>query len=303
MNLLVKRVFFAVLALVLLAGAEGCHKKKHGLDEEQILTVEELWAKSQTALKKHRNSTARRYLDQIVLREDSGDLKDPATLAIADSYYDEKGIEALVEAISRYQTFLQFHPTHPEAPKCQYRIGLCHLEMMETPDRDVSPALNAAVAFRNVVENYPESAFAEPAKHKLAGVNDMLAAHEIKAGDFYLKGGQWRAAVARYRQVVDKYPTYWNLPLIHFRLAEALAAEGLVEEAKIHYNLVMSQAPGTRLSKDAQERLDRLGRDAAKESRHKKKDLPNDPLLKPKEKHQSDAPWWKFWKRDHDEKG
>lgn len=301
MNLLAKRALFALLALVLLAGAAGCHKKRHGLEEEQILTVEELWAKSQTALKKHRTSTARRYLDQIILREDSGDLKDPATLAIADSYYEEKGMEALVEAISRYQTFLQFHPTHPEAPRCQYRIGLCHLEMMETPDRDVSPALNAAVAFRNVTENYPESSYAEPAKQKLAAVNDLLAAHEIKAGDFYLKKEQWRAAVARYRVVVEKYPTYWNLELVHFRLAEALASEGQAEEAKLHYNLVISQAPGTKLAQEAQKRMDQLSRKSEKEAGRKSKGLPKDPLLKPKEKKVDGTPWWKFWRRSREQ--
>lgn len=288
-----RRALVPVLALALLAPAAACHKKPKAakVSEESILTVSQLWEKGEAAMKKGHNVTARRYFDQITLREDAGDYKDRATLAIADSYFEDRTIEGYAEAISRYQTFLSFHPTHEKAPYCQYRIALSWLQEMSSPDRDTLPAVKAQEAFRNLIENYPQSSFVPDAQKRLAEVVNILAAHEIKVGDFYLKDGKWEGAAARYRVVVDKYPTYWNMPLVHFRLAEALAGAGRADEAKVYYRLVVEKASGTELAQRASRRLERLDRAGEKPS---KKDLPNDPLLQSKKR---TTPWWKFWKR------
>lgn len=292
-----RRTLIPLLVLALLASSLACGKKKKDVfSEESMLTIEQLWDKGMKAFKKGHTATARRYFDQINLREDAGDYKDRADIAIADSFYDEKTVESYSEAIGRYQSFLSFHPTHPQAAYCQYRIGLCHLSMVETPDRDVTPALNAREAFRNLVENYPESEYAAPSQQKLVQVNDILAAHEIKVGDYYLKNEHYSGAAARYRLVVENYPAYWNMPLVHFRLAEALAGDGQDQEAAAYYILVSEKAPGTELAATAQKRLARL--QSGDDSRRHKKDLPDDPLLKPKEKEKGGSPWWKFWDRD-----
>jgi len=290
--LTLKRTLVPVLALALLASAAACHKKskRDAFNPESILTVQQLWEKGQEALKKDHTVTARRYFDQITLREDAGDYKDLAALATADSYYQEHNVSAYAEAISRYQTFLSFHPTHEKAAYCQYRIALCWLEELVSPDRDTYPATKAQEAFRSLLENYPSSPYAAEADKHLAEVVNVLAAHEIKVGDFYLKNEQWQGAAARYRVVVEKYPAYWNMPLVHFRLAEALAGAGQTDESRVYYRLVVEKAGGTDLAQAATRRLERLDRTGEK---HSKQDLPDDPLLQTKKR---TSPWWKFWK-------
>lgn len=291
---MLRRALVPLLVLSLLATAGACKKnKKDAFSEEDLLTTEQLWEKGTKALGKGHSATARRYFDQITLREDVGEYKDKAAIAVADTYYQEHTIESYAEAISRYQTFLSFHPTHPQAPYCQYQIGRCHLEMVESPDRDVQPAEQAREAFRSLVENYPQSEYAAESRKRLAEVSDILAAHEIKVGDFYLKNEAYSAAAARYRNVVEGFPEYWNMPLVHFRLAEALAGDGQNQEAAAYYSMVSEKAPGTELAATAEKRLARLQAGEEKGWRDKK-DLPNDPLLKPKAKEEK-APWWKFW--------
>jgi outer membrane protein assembly factor BamD len=290
-----RRALFFLLALALLVTAAACHRKAKAetFKEDSILSVEQLWERGQASLEKGRTVTARRYFDQITLREDAGDYKDKASLATADSFFKEETLDGYTEAIARYQTFLSFHPTHPQAAYCQFQIALAYLQEVATPDRDTQPASRAKEAFTNLIENYPNSTLVPEARTRLAQVNDILAAHEIKVGDFYMKNGQWQGAAARYRVVVDKYPGYWNMPLVHFRLAEALAGAGQSEEARIYYRSVVEKAGGTDLAQDATDRLERLDRPGESRADRNKKDLPDDPLLKDRDNRD---PWWKFWR-------
>ena len=285
------------LSILLLLPAVACHHKRNAAKTSaEVVPVERLWAKGQAAMKKHHESTARKYFDQISLREDAGEYKDKAAIATADSYRMEHNVEAYAEAISRYQTFLAFHPTRPEAAYCQYEIAECYLEEVQTPDRDITPAARAQEAYRNVVENYPNSSYVAGAKKKLQRVNDILAAHEIKVGDFYLKDKDYPGAIARYRAVLDKYPSYWNLPLVKFRLGEALYRGNQREEAALYFRQIAEEQGSTQLAKAASKRLAQIERHDGKPSSagQKPEKLPGGPLVQPKGKSKH---WWQFWKK------
>ncbi len=294
-----RKVKYAMaLALLLLSPAVACHHKRNAAKApSEVLPVDQLWAKGQAAMKKHRQTTARRYFDQISLREDAGEYKDKAAIATADSYRLARSVDSYAEAISRYQTFLAFHPTRPEAAYCQYEIAECYLDEVQTSDRDTTPAARALEAYRNVVENYPNSPYVAEAKKKLQRVNDVLAAHEIKVGDFYLKDKDYVGATARYRTVLDKYPTYWNLPLVKFRLGEALFRGNQREEAALYFRQIAEEQGSTKLAKEASKRLSQIeNHDEKHLSAAENPDkLPGGPLVQPKAKHKH---WWQFWKRD-----
>lgn len=290
-----------VLVVAWLAAAvllTGCHHKrpsKKDLREDQmtVTPVATLYEQGQAAMKKKKPATARRYFDQIALREDAGEYKDKAAIATADAYYQEHTLEAYAEAVSRYQSFLAFHPTHPQAAYCQYQVGLCWFEEIDTPDRDTYPAVRAKEAFQAVVENYPNSPYAAQASKKMAQVNDLLAAHEIRIGDWYLKEGHPKGAIARYRGVLERFPKYWNLPAVYIRLGEALYRDGQDREALLYFTRITQEVPGTKLAKDAQHRIDRIHKkEGAKGDR--KGDVFKEPIVPNKEK--KDKHWWEFWK-------
>ena len=111
----------AGLAAVLLLTA--CHHKrpKKDLKDEQVTVtpVATLYDKGMAAMKKKKPATARRFFDQIALREDAGDYKDKAAVATADAFFQEHTIEAYTEAISRYQG----KPRHRFAPFFSHNTG------------------------------------------------------------------------------------------------------------------------------------------------------------------------------------
>jgi outer membrane protein assembly factor BamD len=276
------------LALFLTA----CHHKKPSKDARNenltVTPVAQLYEQGLALMKKKKPATARKYFDQIALREDAGDYKDKAAISTADSYYQEHTIEAYGEAISRYQSFLSFHPTHPQAAYCQFMIGQAWFEESDTPDRDMSADLNAKVAYQAVIENYPTSPYAAKAEKRLAQVNDMLAAHDIKIGDWYLKDGHPKGAIARYREVIQHYPKYWNMPALYFRLGEALYRDGQSREALLYFTRITQEAPGTKLAKDAQQRIQRIQKKETARGSHEK-DVFKEPLVPKKEKPKREA--------------
>lgn len=286
----------AALAVVVLVLNAGCHHhrrvKKEKAGPSEVVPVATLYAKGQAAMQKKKPATARRYFDQIALREDAGEYKDKAAIATADTYFLEHTLESYAEAISRYQAFLAFHPTHAAAAYCQYKIGLAYFEEMETPDRDTSPAYQARDAFQALIENYPSCEYVADAKEKITEVEDLLAAHEIKVGDFYVKNKDYKGAVARYRTVLEKYPKYWNKPAVDYRLADALYRDGQDKEAMLYYKRVVQEAPDTSLAKSAQKNINRIQKQEVKKGGKEGKAM-NQPLTRPKNKSKY---WWQFWK-------
>ena len=281
-------------AIILLVLTTACHHRrpKGAQAEVKLVPVSTLYAKGMRYLKKKRPATARRYLDQILLREDAGQYKDKAQIAEADSYLQEHTIEAYSEAIRRYQSFLAFHPTHPEAPYCQYQIGKCYFEEIESPDRDITPAKDAREAFRALIENYPNSQYVAEAKQKIKETDNVLAAHEIKIGDWYLKVGHPKGAIGRYRYAIEHYPTYWNMPLVYYRLGEALHRDGQDKEAVLYFKRITQEVPGTVLAKDSSRTMEKIEKHEARTSKQNK-EIFEEPLVK-SNKHKTH--WWQFWK-------
>ncbi len=271
------------LALFLTA----CHHKRPSKDARNenltVTPVAQLYEQGLALMKKKKPATARRYFDQIALREDAGEYKDKAAVSTADSYYQEHTIDSYGEAISRYQSFLSFHPTHPSAAYCQFMIGEAWFEESDIPDRDMSADLNAKVAYQAVIENYPTSPYAAKAEKRLAQVNDLLAAHDIKIGDWYLKDGHPKGAIARYREVIQHYPKYWNMPALYFRLGEALYRDGQTREALLYFTRITQEVPDTKLAKDARHRIERIQKKASAKGDHEK-DVFKEPLVPKKEK-------------------
>lgn len=285
----VKLLVAVGLASALLLTA--CHHRranKRELDKEvTVVPVATLYEQGQTALKKKKPVAARRYFDQIALREDAGDYKDKAAIATADSYYQEHTFEAYSEAISRYQSFLAFHPTHPQAAYCQFMIGEAWYGEVNSPDRDMGAALNARQAYQAVVENYPSSSYAAQSEKKLARVSDLLAAHEIRIGDWYLKNGHPKGAIARYRGVIDRYTKYWNMPAVYFRLGEALYRDGQNKEALLYFTRITQEVPDTVLAKNALKRIDRIQKkEGARGDRDK--DVFKEPIVQKEKKGKKD---------------
>lgn len=83
-----------------------------------------------------------------------------------------------------------------------------------------------------MIEQYPDSEYARTSVLKFDLAFDHLAAKEMEIGRFYLKRGNYIAAVNRFRTVVEDFQTTSHTPEALHRLVESYLSLGLVEEAQ-----------------------------------------------------------------------
>ena len=85
---------------------------------------------------------------------------------------------------------------------------------------------------RVVIEEYPDSEYANSAVLKFDMAFDHLAGKEMEIGRYYLKRGNYTAAINRFRIVVQDYQTTSHTAEALERLVEAYLALGLANEAQ-----------------------------------------------------------------------
>jgi outer membrane protein assembly factor BamD len=78
--------------------------------------------------------------------------------------------------------------------------------------RDQGLTFQALQALRDVIEQYPDSEYARSAILKFDLAFDHLGGKEMEIGRYYLKRGNYTAAINRFRVVVEQFQTTTHTP-------------------------------------------------------------------------------------------
>ena len=131
-----------------------------------------------------------------------------AQLMTAFCYYKSQMYDDSLDALER---FIALYPGSKKISYAYYLRALNYFEQIRDVERDQSMTTKSKNAFKEVLNRYPESEFAEDAKSKIDIINDRLAAKEIEIARFYQFNSQWIAAINRYNGILEQY----SLSLIH----------------------------------------------------------------------------------------
>jgi len=174
-------------------------------------------------------------------------------------------------AITTLDRFLKLHPSSSGVEYAMYLKGLVNFNEdlglfgriagQDVSERDQQASKDALLAFRELVERFPSSRYAEDARVRIDFITNTLARHEVHVARYYLNRGAFVAAVNRAQVALTDYP-----------YAPA------TEEAL----LIMVGA------------YERLGLNdlAADTRRVLQKNFPNNQALAPAPQAK---PWWKLW--------
>ncbi|MCP3900627.1 MAG: outer membrane protein assembly factor BamD [Desulfobacteraceae bacterium] len=127
-----------------------------------------------------------------------------AELRIADSNFY---LEQYDEALAAYQEFEELHPKNEAIVRIIYRQGLCWYNQIDTIDRDSRPARRAIVQFKRLKERFPNSKYNAKIDKMMAECTNNLAGHELYVAEFYYNSGKYKAALNRYKFLVENFPT------------------------------------------------------------------------------------------------
>jgi outer membrane protein assembly factor BamD len=215
-----------IVALLLSVAGCGASQQEVPLDE---LTAADIFKLGELELEsgKKRND-ATRYFQEVERLYPYTEFAKRALIMQAFTLHESENYE---EARAAAQRYLDTYPGSDDAAYAQYLLALSYYDQIDEVGRDQGLTFQALQALREVIEQYPDSEYADSAILKFELAFDHLAAKEMEIGRYYLKRGNYTAAINRFRVVQDYQTTTLTAEALH-RLVEAYLALGLTDEAQ-----------------------------------------------------------------------
>ncbi len=214
-----------------------------------------LYEKAMNEVRHGRYDVGRLTLQTLINTYPDSEYLAKAKLAIADSYYNEGGMSGLTQSEAEYKDFITFFPTAPEAPECQYKIGMAHFRLMAKADRDRTEAKLAELEFKEFLLKYPDSPVMPRAKGRLREVQEILAQGDYKIAKYYYGRQANEAARSRFQEIVDRYPDFSHADSALWYVAESLNRLKKPQEAIPYYSRILAEHPLSPLVEPAKEQL------------------------------------------------
>jgi outer membrane protein assembly factor BamD len=208
-----KKLFFVFLIILLFS---GCGLFEDPISQQMNKSADELAREGAEALQKEDYKAALKAYSDIKDWYPYSSYAILAAISIANSRFFLKEYD---EALAAYEEFEKYNPRNEAIPYIIYQKGLCWFNRVGSIDRDNTPARNSISQFQRLIDQFPDSQYAQKAKEHIEKCMRGIIAHELYVADFYMKTKQYKAALGRYKEITDKYA---NTP------------EAKVAEEKIH---------------------------------------------------------------------
>lgn len=171
-----------------------------------------------------------------------------AQVMMAFAAYRRGDYDTAITAANRY---LSLYPGTPDAAYAQYIIGQSYYHQMPEVTRDQDATKKAMNSMQEIINNYPDSVYANDARQKFAEARDQLAGKEMQIGRYYQERREYVAAINRFKIVVTEYPTTRHVEEALYRLAETNMAMGITTEAQTAAAVLGHNFPNSPWYKDA----------------------------------------------------
>jgi outer membrane protein assembly factor BamD len=259
-------VLLAALVLLPLLAACGSSDDDAAAAANSSAPVEQLYNNGVDALHDKRYSTAITQFDLVQQNYPystwavNAQLMDGYALYLQNKY---------TEAIGTLDRFIQLHPAHRDVAYAYYLRALSYYEQIDDIQRDQAGTEQAMTALQEVVNRFPDSAYARDARLKIDLCRDHLAGKEMEIGRWYERQNLYTAAIGRFQRVVDNYQTTNHVPEALSRLTEIYLILGMKDEARRTASVLGYNYPGNRWYLDSYNNLfdDGLVPNAANEPR------------------------------------
>ena len=201
-----------------------------------------LYSNGVDALQRNNYSTAVKHFDAI---QQNYPYSSWATNAQLMEGYTEYRRDSYTEAVSQLDRFIALHPANKDVGYAYYLRSLCYYEQIADISRDQKGTQEALAALQEVVNRFPDSAYARDARLKIDLCRDHLAGKEMSIGRYYEKQHLYAAAIGRFQRVIDDFQTTNHTPEALSRLTEVYLKLGMVGEAKKTASVLAYNYPGS----------------------------------------------------------
>ncbi|HUN67239.1 MAG TPA: outer membrane protein assembly factor BamD [Burkholderiales bacterium] len=267
-----KRSLLALLAAAAVAAAGGCGLLPDKVDETAGWSAQKLYGEAKDAMAARTWDKAIKYLEKLEARYPYGRYAQQAQLDVAYAYWKQGERASAIAAADR---FIKLYPNHPNVDYAYYLKGLVNfnentglMSVVDNPDmseRDSKGTRESFDSFKDLVNRFPESKYADDSRARMRYLVNLLAQYEVNVARYYMKRGAYVAAANRAQYAVKNYPQAPALEEAVFIMVKAYDALGMT---------------------DLRDSADRVMR----------KNFPESKYLAGKG--ERTAPWWKLWDPD-----
>ena len=257
-----------VLATCALLALGACGSLPERTDETRGWSAEKLYSEARDEMRAAQYERAIQLWQRLEANYPFGNY---ATQAQMETAYAQYKMNDQAEALASVERFIKLHPNHPAVDYMYYLRGLINFNdqlgflsfiyAQDPTERDPKATREAFVAFKALVERFPDSKYAPDSIARMKYLVNAMAQYEVHVAQYYFRRGAFLAALNRAQGAVRDYGDAPAIEMALFIMVRSYEKMGMLD-----------------LRDDAQ--------------RVFVKNFPDSPLLKP----QTQAEWWKFWK-------
>jgi outer membrane protein assembly factor BamD len=223
-----QRLACLLLVFIVAATATGCAARRDRAAVDPTENARVIYQNATGALRSGNYAAAIGGLENLTAIYPFSEEARQARLDLMYAYWRNDEPDNAVAAADR---FILENPTHPRVDYAVYMKGLARfprgagpLERLFRSDIDKRPPGDMQTSFNSfaqLLQQFPESQYAEDARQRMIYLRNRLATHEIRVAEFYQDRHAHVAAINRARTVLENYQ---ETPAVHDALR--IMAEG-----------------------------------------------------------------------------
>jgi outer membrane protein assembly factor BamD len=199
------------VSAVIAATLAGCSSSPKD-DPNSQANLDKLYADAKSDLQSGSYDRAIKTLERIEGRAAGTLMAQQAQLELAWANY-KSGERA--QALSTLDRFIKLNPSSPAMDYALYMKGVVNfnddmglfggIANQDLAERDQQASRDALLAFRQLVDQYPQSRYAADAAQRADYIVNTLAAYEVHVARYYYRRGAYVASANRAQQAVQEF--------------------------------------------------------------------------------------------------
>jgi outer membrane protein assembly factor BamD len=164
------------------------------------------------------------------------------------------------QALSVLERFIKLHPTSAALDYALYLQGLINfndnlgllgsLARQDLSERDQQAARDSYQSFKQLVDQFPQSLYADDSRVRMNFIVNSLAAYEVHVARYYYRRGAYVAAVNRAQQVVAEFQQSPSVQEALYILSDSYDKLGLTELRDDADRVLRANFPNTTIHSD-----------------------------------------------------
>ncbi|MFV8836483.1 outer membrane protein assembly factor BamD [Aquisalimonas sp. APHAB1-3] len=213
-----------------------------GDNRQDERSAEELYESARSAMSRGDYRTAAERLENLQARYPFGPYSRQAQLDLIYAYFQAREMGSAINAADR---FMRLNPQDEQVAYARYMRGRANLDRgndfltrtfdIDRRTRDPNAIREAYADFLQVVDNYPDSEYADDAEERMVILRQHLAHYEMYVAGYYMKRGAYVAAANRAQNVIQNFQ---GTPAVRDALVVLAEAYGELELADLQADVV-----------------------------------------------------------------